>query len=109
MPVCFELQQKSDDALAIQLREKILNKLQDAKTKEQLKETIISILSENDQQLDLEQIQQGNNVIPSLENYLVCSIQEPQDNLSNVQIEIGELLKKAIDLMNDILSYDVPP
>ena len=109
MPVCFELQQKSDDALAIQLREKILNKLQDAKTKEQLKETIISILSENDQQLDLEQIQQGNNVIPSLENYLVCSIQEPQDNLSNVQIEIGELLKKAIDLICNPPSFPLPP
>jgi hypothetical protein len=109
MPVCFELQQKSDDALAIQLREKILNKLQDVKTKEQLKETIISILSENDQQLDLEQIQQGNNVIPSLENYLVCSIQEPQENLSNVQIEIGELLKKAIDLICNPPSFPLPP
>ena len=99
MEVCFELQQQSDNALAIELRNKILNKLESIKTEEDLKRLVVSIIAENDDQIDIESLQLDNGVIPSLENYFACSIQENQDNLNTVQIEVGEILKKAIDLI----------
>ena len=108
MEVCFELQQESDNALAIELRNKILNKLQNVKTEEELKRLVVSIIAENDDQIDIENLQLDNGVIPSLENYFACSIQENQDNLNSVQIEVGEILKKAIDLICNPPSFQIP-
>jgi len=106
--VCYELPQESENALAIQLREKILNKIEKAKSQDELKEIIINILAENDDQLDIEQVQVNGDILGGIEKYLACTIQENQDNLNNVQIEVGEVLKKAIDLICNPPSFQIP-
>jgi hypothetical protein len=108
MSVCYELPQESANALAIQLREKILNKIEKAKSSDELKDIIINILAENDDQLDIEQIQINGDVLGGIEKYLACTIQENEDNLNSVQIEVGEVLKKAIDLICNPPTFQIP-
>lgn len=108
MSVCYELPQESANALAIQLREKILNKIEKAKSSDELKDIIINILAENDDQLDIEQIQVNGDVLGGIEKYLACTIQENEDNLNSVQIEVGEVLKKAIDLVCNPPAFQIP-
>ena len=107
MSVCFELQQESDNALAIQLREKILNKIEKAKSPQELKNIIISIVTENEADINLEALQE-ENLLPKLEGYFACTIQGNQDRLSDTQIEVGELLKKAIDLICHPPTFNIP-
>ena len=51
MSVCFEINQPSENALAIKIRDKILDKIKDCKTEEELQETLLSIFNENDERL----------------------------------------------------------
>jgi len=108
MPVCFELQQESENALAIKIREQVLNKISACKSEEELKKTIIKILQDNDDQIDIEKIQDSNEISRITDGFLVCSLESNPDNLNETQIQIGELLKNAIDLICNPPTFDIP-
>lgn len=108
MSVCFELNQESDNALAIKIREQVFEKLKDCKTPEELKDTLLTILSENDENLDLEKIQNGEEVSRLLDNFLVCSIETTPDNLDSNQIQLGSLLQNAVDLVCNPPGFSIP-
>ena len=108
MPVCFELQQESENALAIKIREQVLNKISACKSEEELKKTIVKILQDNDDQIDIEKIQDSNEISRITDNFLACSLESNPDNLNETQIQIGELLKNAIDLICNPPTFDIP-
>ncbi len=108
MSVCFELNQESDNSLAIKIREQVFEKLKDCKTPEELKDTLLTILSENDENLDLEKIQNGEEVSRLLDNFLVCSIETTPDNLDSNQIQLGSLLQNAVDLVCNPPGFSIP-
>lgn len=108
MSVCFELQQESENALAIKIREQVLDKIAACKTEEELKRTIVKILQENDDQIDIEKIQDSNEISRITDNFIACSLESNPDNLNQTQIQIGELLRNAIDLICNPPTFDIP-
>jgi hypothetical protein len=99
MSVCFELSQESENALAIKIREQVLKKLSECKTEEEIKKTLVNILSENDDKIDFEKIQDGNETISRLDNFLACSLQGSKDELTQTQIQLSDILKNAVDII----------
>lgn len=108
MSVCFELTQESENALAIKLREQILNKIKECKTEEDLQQTLLNILRDNDETLDLEKIQNGDEVSRLLNNFLVCSLESTPDNLDSYQVQLGSLIQNAVDLACNPPSFSIP-
>lgn len=108
MSVCFELPQESENALAIKIKEQVFKKLAECKTEDELKRTLVGILSENESELDLEKIQSGNETLSRLDNFLVCSLTEPADNLTETQIQLSELLKNAAELICNPPELTIP-
>lgn len=108
MSVCFELPQESENALAIKIKEQVFKKLSECKTEDELKRTLVGILSENESELDLEKIQSGNETLSRLDNFLVCSLTEPADNLTETQIQLSELLKNAAELICNPPELTIP-
>lgn len=108
MSVCFELQQESENALAIKIREQVLDKIAACKTEEELKRTIVKILQDNDEQIDLEKIQDSNEISRITDSFIACSLESNPDNLNQTQIQIGELLKNAIDLICNPPTFSIP-
>lgn len=108
MSVCFELPQESENALAIKIKEQVFKKLAECKTEDELKRTLVGILSENESELDLEKIQSGNETLSRLDNFLACSLTEPADNLTETQIQLSELLKNAAELICNPPELTIP-
>ena len=108
MSVCFELQQESENALAIKIREQVLDKISACKSEEELKRTIVKIIQDNDEQIDLEKIQESNEISRIADSLIACSIETNPDNLNQTQIQIGELLKNAIDLICNPPTFTIP-
>jgi hypothetical protein len=108
MSVCFELTQESENALAIKLREQILNKIKESKTEKELQQTLLNILRDNDEELDLEKIQNGDEVSRLLNNFLVCSLESTPDNLDSYQVQLGSLIQNAVDLACNPPSFSIP-
>lgn len=108
MSVCFELAQESENALAIKLREQILNKIKECKTEEELQQTLLNILRDNDEELDLEKIQNGDEVSRLLNNFLVCSLETTPDNLDSYQVQLGSLIQNAVDLACNPPAFSIP-
>lgn len=108
MSVCFELQQESENALAIKIREQVLDKISACKSEEELKRTIVKIIQDNDEQIDLEKIQESNEISRIADSLIACSIETNPDNLNQTQIQIGELLKNAIDLICNPPTFSIP-
>jgi len=108
MSVCFEITQPSENALAIKIRDKILDKIKDCKTEEELQETLLSIFNENEDRLDLEKIQEDREVSRLIDGFIACSIDENPDNLDNTQVQIGSLLRNAIDLVCNPPTFTIP-
>jgi hypothetical protein len=108
MSVCFELPQESENALAIKIREEIFKKLSECKSEDELKKVLVGILSENEQDLDLEKIQAGNETLNRLENFLACSVTETPDNLTETQIQLSQLLSNAAELICNPPELSIP-
>jgi len=108
MSVCFELQQESENALAIKIREQILDKISACKSEEELKKTIVNILAENDNELDIEKIQNSNEISRIADSLIACSIEATPDNLNQTQIQVSDLLKNAIDLICNPPTFSIP-
>jgi len=108
MSVCFELAQESENALAIKLREQILNKIKECKTEEELQQTLLNIGRDNDEELDLEKNQNGDEVSRLLNNFLVCSLETTPDNLDSYQVQLGSLIQNAVDLACNPPAFSIP-
>jgi len=108
MSVCFELNQESENALAIKIKDQIFDKLKNCNGEEELKQTLINILNENDAVLDIEKIQNGDEVSRLLDNFLACSVEQTPDNLEENKIQLGNLLQNAVDLVCNPPAFTIP-
>lgn len=108
MSVCFELTQESENSLAIKIREQILEKIKECKSEEELQQTLLNILRDNEESLDLEKIQNGEEISRLLNNFLVCSLETTPDNLDSYQVQLGSLLQNAIDLACNPPAFSIP-
>ncbi len=100
MSVCFELPQESENALAIKIREQVIKKLSECKSEEELKNALLTILSQNNETLSLDKIQTKNETLNRLENLLVCQLADnTTDGLTQTQIELSSLIRNTVDLI----------
>ena len=108
MSVCFEIEQESENALAIRIRDLVFKKLKDCTTEEQLKDELLKILSENDDTLDIEQIQNDKEVSYILDSFVACSVDSDLDNLDGRKVQIADLLKNAINTICNPPTFSIP-
>ena len=107
---CFELESSSDNALAIKIKNDIVDKLLVCSTKSEVKDVLNGIIADNYDSLDIEKVRTGPAQLgPVLDSFLVCSLEESTENLpSTTQIQVGNLLKNAIDLICKPPSFEIP-
>lgn len=108
MSVCFEIEQESENALAIRIRDLVFEKLKDCTTEEQLKDALLKILSENDDTLDIEKIQNDKEVSYILDSFVACSVDTNLDNLDGRKVQIADLLKNAINTICNPPTFSIP-
>jgi hypothetical protein len=108
MSVCFELPQESENSLAIKLREQIFDKIKNCKDEKEITQTLLNVLKDNDDVLDIEKIQESQEVSRLLDNFVVCAIENSPDNLDSTQIQLGSLLKNAVDLVCNPPTFSIP-
>jgi predicted transcriptional regulator len=108
MSVCCELSQESENALAIKIRDQILEKIKNCKDEEELQETLLKILGDEEINIDVEKIQKGEKVSLLLDNFVACSLDSNPDNLDNTQIQLGSLLNNAISLVCNPPTFTIP-
>lgn len=106
---CFDLEQFSQNALAIKIKNDVIDKLLACTTKQEVQDTLNNIITQNYETLDIEKVRTGNAVInAALDNFVTCSLEETAEGLTNIQIEIGQLLKNAIDLVCNPPDLEIP-
>lgn len=113
MSFCFELEQESENALALKLKEEVIEKLFTSKNTENFKENLLQILSENVDQDELNKINLNfDNVSLTLDNYLanvaVCALDSDTENLNTTKVTVGQILNSVIDLICDPPSFQIP-
>jgi hypothetical protein len=115
--VCFDIENESNNTLAIKIKNDIIDKLLTCSTKEEAKQVLNEVITENYNSLDISKVRTGdasiaitNEIGPVLDSFVVCSLEESinDPNLSSTQIQVGELLKNAIDLVCNPPSFAVP-
>lgn len=111
--ICFDLENESDNALAIKIKNDILDKLLRCSTESEVKDTINEIITNNYESLDISSVRTGEAPIatvlgPVLDSFVVCSLEETTSNLNNTQIQVGEILKNAIDLVCNPPTFTIP-
>lgn len=107
---CFDLENTPENALAQKIKNDIFDKLLECSTKEEVKDVINSVVASNYSSLDIEKIR--INSIPistALDSFVACSLEETTENLpSSIQVQVGDLLKNAIDLVCNPPSFNIP-
>jgi hypothetical protein len=111
--ICFDLENESDNALAIKIKNDILDKLLRCSTESEVKQAINEIITDNYESLDISKVRTGEAPIatvlgPVLDSFVVCSLEETTSNLNNTQIQVGEILKNAIDLVCNPPTFTIP-
>ncbi len=106
---CFELDEIPENILAKKIKEDVIDKLLSCSTKEEVQLKLNEIITENYESLDIEELRTGAAPIgPVLDSFVACSLEDSTENLTNVQIQIGDLLKNAIDLVCNPPTFNIP-
>lgn len=106
---CFELDEIPENILAKKIKEDVIDKLLSCSTKEEVQLKLNEIITENYESLDIEELRTGATPIgPVLDSFVACSLEDSTENLTNVQIQIGDLLKNAIDLVCNPPTFNIP-
>jgi hypothetical protein len=106
---CFELDEIPENILAKKIKEDVIDKLLSCSTKEEVQLKLNEIIKENYESLDIEELRTGAAPIgPVLDSFVACSLEDSTENLTNVQIQIGDLLKNAIDLVCNPPTFNIP-
>jgi len=106
---CFELEEIPENILAKKIKEDVVDKLLNCSTKDEIKNKLNEIITTNFDSLDIDALRTGDGPIgPVLDSFVACSLEDSTENLVNVQIQIGDLLKNAIDLLCNPPSFNFP-
>lgn len=106
---CFDLQQLPENALASKIKNDVIDKLLKCSTKDEVKEVLNTIISDNYDNLDIEAIRTGDAPVGAvLDSFLACSLEESTKDYTSTQIQVGDLLKNAIDLVCNPPSFNIP-
>lgn len=106
---CFELDEIPENILAKKIKEDVIDKLLSCSTKEEVQLKLNEIITENYESLDIDELRTGAAPIgPVLDSFVACSLEDSTENLTNVQIQIGDLLKNAIDLVCNPPTFNIP-
>jgi hypothetical protein len=105
----FDVEKTPENALAIKIKEEIIDKLLSVNTKEEIKDVLNKTIAENYESLDIDCLKEINsplNVV--LDSYVACSLQQTADNLTSAQVAVGDLLKNAIELVKNPPAFNLP-
>ena len=106
---CFELEEIPENILAKKIKEDVVDKLLTCSTKDEIKNKLNEIITTNFDSLDIDALRTGDGPIgPVLDSFVACSLEDSTENLVNVQIQVGDLLKNAIDLLCNPPSFNFP-
>lgn len=106
---CFELQQIPENALASKIKNDVIDKLLQCSTKDEVKLVLNTIISDNYDNLDIEAIRTGDAPVGAiLDSFLACSLEESTKEYTSTQVQVGDLLKNAIDLICNPPSFNFP-
>jgi len=105
---CFDIT-NPENALAITIKEKVLDRITNCSTKDQVKEELLKIINENYDNLDIDKIKTSSRTTQlALDSFIVCSLEDTPTNFSDVQIQVSQLLNSAIDLVCNPPEFKVP-
>ena len=106
---CFELDEIPENILAKKIKEDVIDKLLSCSTKEEVQLKLNQIITQNYESLSVDELRTGAAPIgPVLDSFVACSLEDSTENLTNVQIQIGDLLKNAIDLVCNPPTFNIP-
>jgi hypothetical protein len=105
---CFDLTEP-ENALALKIKEKVLDRVTNCSTKEQVREELLNIINENYDNLDIDKIKTSSRTTQlALDSFIACSLEDTPTNFPDVQIQINNLLESAIDLVCNPPNFNIP-
>ena len=109
---CFDLTEP-ENALALKIKEKVLDRISNCSTQDEIKEKLLEIINTNYANLDIDKIKTSSRTTQlALDSFIVCSLEDTPTNFPDLQIQTANLLDSAIDLIcnppNFQFSYPTP-
>jgi hypothetical protein len=106
---CFDLEQLPENALASKIKNDVIDKLLKCSTKDEVKDVLNTIITDNYDNLDIEAIRTGDAPVGAiLDSFIACSLEESTKDYTSTQVQVGDLLKNAIDLVCNPPSFNIP-
>jgi len=106
---CFDLEQLPENALASKIKNDVIDKLLKCSTKDEVKDVLNTIITDNYDNLDIEAIRTGDAPVGAiLDSFVACSLEESTKDYTSTQVQVGDLLKNAIDLVCNPPTFNIP-
>lgn len=105
---CFDLTEP-ENALALKIKEKVLDRITNCSTKDEVRQELLKIINENYDNLDIDKIKKSSRTTQlALDSFIVCSLEDTPTNFSDVQIQVNNLLESAVDLVCNPPEFKIP-